>query len=94
MLIGFDFYYSFVTKDIVRGGSNEPVAVRTSLHWVFCGPTGGHGQESIVSMNVQNAVEGQLNETLQKFRNLESIVIKPTESSPSTNHSKAMVLKR
>ena len=64
MLIGLDFYYSFVTKDIVLGGSNEPVAVRTSLDWVFCGPTGCHGQECTVSMNVQTGVEGQLNETL------------------------------
>ena len=35
-----------------------------------------------------------LNETLQKFWNLESIGMKPTENSPSTNLSKAMVLKR
>ncbi|XP_078363870.1 uncharacterized protein LOC144648110 [Oculina patagonica] len=26
VLIGLDFYYSFVTRDIVRGGSSEPVA--------------------------------------------------------------------
>ena len=31
VLIGLDFYYSFVTRDIVKGGSNEPVAVRTTL---------------------------------------------------------------
>ena len=48
VLIGLDFYYSFVTRDIVRGGSREPVAVRTTLGWVFCGPTGGHGQECTV----------------------------------------------
>ena len=64
VLIGLDFYYSFKTTDIVGGGSNETVAVRTSLDSVFCGPTGGHGQEFTVSMNVQIGVEGQLNETL------------------------------
>ena len=90
MLIGLDFYYSFVTKDIVRGGSNEPVAVRTSLHWVFYGPAGGHGQECTVSMNVQIGVEGQLNETLE----LGIHWYEPYRSSPSTNPSKAMVLKR
>ena len=94
VLIGLDFYYSFVTRDIVRGGSNEPVAVRTSLGWVFCGPTGGHGQECTVSMNIQIGIEEQLNETPQKFWNLESIGIKPTESPPSTNPSEAMVLKK
>ena len=90
VLIGLEFYYSFVTRDIV---TNEPVAVRTSLGWVFCGPTGGHGQECTMSMNVQISVEEQLNETIKKFWNLESIGIKPTESSPSTNPSEAMVLK-
>ena len=34
VLIGLDFYYSFVSRDVVRGGSNEPVALRTSLSWV------------------------------------------------------------
>lgn len=45
-------------------------------------------------MNVQIGVEEQLNETLQKFWNLESIGIKPTESSLSTNLSEAMVLEK
>ena len=49
VLIGLDFYYSFVSRDDVRGGPNEPVALRTSLGWVFCGPTGDHGQDCTVS---------------------------------------------
>ena len=69
----------FVTRDVVRGGSSEPVAVRTTLGWVFCGLTGGHDQECTVSMNVQISVEEQLNETLQKFWDLESIGIRPAE---------------
>ena len=51
----------------MRGASSEPVAVRTTLGWVFFGPTGGHDQECTVSMNVQIDVEEQLNETLQRF---------------------------
>ena len=94
VLIGLDFCYSFVTRDIVRGGSSEPVAIRTSLGWVFCAPTGGHDQECTVSMNVQIGIEEQLNETLQKFWSLESIGIKPAESSCSTSHSEARVLKK
>lgn len=94
VLIGLDFYYSFVTRDIVRGGSREPVAVRTTLGWVFCGPTGGHGQECTVSMNVQISVEEQLNETLQKFWDLESIGVRLAESSISTTHAEEVVLKK
>lgn len=81
-----------MTRDIVQGGSNEPVAVRTSLSRVFCGPTGGPDQECTVSMNIQIRVVEQLNETLQRFWNLESIGIKPTESSTSMTPSEAMVL--
>ena len=94
VLIGLDFYYSFVTRDIVKGGSNEPVAVRTTLGWVFCGPTGGHDQECSVSMNVQIGTEEQLNETLQTFWDLESIGIRPAESSISTTHAEDVTLKK
>lgn len=48
--------------------------------------------KNVLSMNGQIGVGKQLNETLQ-FWNLDSIGIKPTESSPSTNPSEAMVLK-
>ena len=94
VLIGLDFYYSFVTRDVVRGGSGEPVAVRTTLGWVFCGPTGGHDQEYTVSLNVQIVVEEQLNEILQKFWDLESIGIRPAESSISSTHAEDVILKK
>ncbi|KAL9956140.1 hypothetical protein ACROYT_G037576 [Oculina patagonica] len=94
VLIGLDFYYYFVSRDIVRGGSSEPVAVRTTLGWVFCGPTGGHDQECTVSRNVQINVEEQLNETLQKFWDLESVGVRPAESSISTTHAEDVVLKK
>ena len=94
VLIGLDFYYSFVSRDVVRGGPNEPVALRTSLGWVFCGPTGGHGQDCTVSMSVQVCANQQLNDTLQKFWNLESIGITPVEMSVSTSQSESTVLKK
>ena len=92
VLIGLDFYYSFVTRDIVKGGPSEPVAVRTSLGWVFCGPTSDSSQECSVSMNVQVCSEDQLNDTLKKFWDLESIGVKPVEMTASTSHKEAMVL--
>ena len=92
--IGLDFYHSFVSRDVVRGGPNEPVALRTSLGWVFCGPTGGHGQDCTVSMSVQVCANQQLNHTLQKFWNLESIGITPVEMSVSTSQSESTVLKK
>ena len=50
----------------MRGGPNEPVALRTSLGWVSCGPTVGHGQDCTVSMSVQLCADQQLDDTLQK----------------------------
>ena len=94
VLIGLDFYCSFVSRDVVRGGPNEPVALRTSLGWVFCGPTGGHGQDCTVSMSVQVCANQELNDTLQEFWNLESIGITPVEMSVSTSQSESTVLKK
>ena len=94
VLIGLDFYYSFVSRDVVRGGPNEPVALRTSLGWVFSGPTGSHGQDCTVSVIVQVCASQELNDTLQKFWNLESIGIKPVEMPVSTSQSESTVLKK
>ena len=94
VLIGLDFCYSFVSRDIVRGGPNEPVALRTSLGWVFSGPMGSHGQDCTVSVSVQVCASQELNDTLQKFWNLESIGIKPVEMPVSTSQSESTVLKK
>ena len=75
VLIALDFYYSFVSRDVVRGGPSEPVALRTSLGWVFRGSTGGHGQDCTVSSSVQACATQELNDTLQKFWNLEPLVL-------------------
>ena len=91
VLIGLDFYYSFVTRDIVKADLSEPVAVRTTLGWVLCGPTGTASSESTVSMNVQVSTNDQLNETLQSFWNLESIGIK-SDDMPLLNKTEENVL--
>ena len=63
-LLGFLLFLA--SRDVVRGGHNEPVALRTSLGWVSCGPTVGHGQDCTVSMSVQLCADQQLDDTLQK----------------------------
>ena len=91
VLIGLDFYYSFVTRDIVKTDLSEPVAVRATLGWALCGPTGTASSESTVSMNVQVSTNDQLNETLQSFWNLESIGIK-SDDMPLLNKTEENVL--
>ncbi|CAB4022309.1 Hypothetical predicted protein, partial [Paramuricea clavata] len=91
VLIGLDFYCSFVTRDIVKADLSEPVAVRTTLGWVLCGPTGTASSEFTVSMNIQVNTNDQLNETLQSFWNLESIGIK-SDDMPLLNKTEETVL--
>ena len=77
----------------MRGGPNEPVALRTSLGWVFCGPTGGYGQDCTVSMSVQVCADQQLDDTLQKLWNLEFIGITPVEKSVLRKYKETLAYK-
>ena len=94
VLIGMDFYYMFTTWDVVRGGLSEPVAVRTMLGWIFCGPTGDPEEDCVSStcMHFQVAPDEQLNNTLQKFWDLESLGI-ATEESPVSANDDSVILK-
>ena len=37
LLIGLDFYYSFVTGESIRGETNEPIAIKSIRGWIICG---------------------------------------------------------
>ena len=37
ILIGLDYYYLFVTGDIIRGEPNEPIALNSIFGWILCG---------------------------------------------------------
>ena len=41
ILIGSDFIWQFQEGESLRGGPNEPAAVKTTLGWVLCGPLRG-----------------------------------------------------
>ena len=36
-MIGLDYYYLFVTGDIIRGEPNEPIALNSIFGWILCG---------------------------------------------------------
>ena len=42
MLIGVDYYWSFINRTVVRGKPSEPVALSTKLGYVLSGPTVGN----------------------------------------------------
>ena len=88
MLIGSDFYWEFVTGEIIRGQSG-PVAVSTTLGWVLSGPAGKTGQRnSTVSLvtthtlRVEGITNKELDSTLRSFWELESLGIQSPNHDP------------
>ena len=37
ILIDLDYYYLFVTGDIIRGEPNKPIALNSIFGWILCG---------------------------------------------------------
>ena len=87
MLIGSDFYWRFVTGEILRG-KEGPVGINTSLGWVLTGPTDFvSSQESTVNLitthtlRVDSEISNKmLDTTLKKFWELESLGITSEET--------------
>ena len=38
LLVGLDFYYSFITGNVKRAQIGEPTAVESKLGWILTGP--------------------------------------------------------
>ena len=85
-LIGSDWLWSFQEEETIRGGPQEPVAVKTSLGWVLSGPLQGekipssydcHVNVCVDPMSSLNKVEKQeIDSNLQKLWDLDSIGIR------------------
>ena len=93
VLIGADFYWQFVTDDMVRG-DNGPVAVNTSLGWVLSGNMGGREEitTNLVSAHVMYAdtedASDELNDLVQKFWKLDAIGISDEKDVNVLDHFK------
>lgn len=81
MLIGLDYYWEFVTGELIRG-TERPVAVETTIGWVLLGPikvTGHH--EAMVSLTtihtlpVDGVSNRDLDSIMHSFWDLESLGI-------------------
>ena len=78
MLLGADFYWDFVTNDIIRG-KEGPVAVRTSLGWVLNGKMNEQKSEATASHLVSAHVmlmandDETLDNLLRQFWKLDDI---------------------
>ena len=36
MLIGLDYYYTFITGESIRGKQSEPIALKSTFGWIIC----------------------------------------------------------
>ena len=91
MLIGSDFYWDFMTGEVIRGLSG-PVAVNTTLGWVLSGPAKLSGPlkptVNLVTTHTLCAdcvTNEDLDTTLRSFWDLESLGIHE-ESNPVLNY--------
>ncbi|KRZ04078.1 hypothetical protein T11_4559 [Trichinella zimbabwensis] len=81
ILIGLDFYGRFLGEKILRGGHDDPVAIETTLGWVVFGPVNPSPNPTSQINCVQ--IENEIEQTLKKFWELDSIGIKPQEENPT-----------
>ena len=82
ILIGANFLWEFMSGQTIRGGPQEPVAIKTLLGWVLSGPlkVGKFDHYSHINVNfVSSAVKSekqQLDTMVNKLWDLESLGIK------------------
>ena len=86
VLIGSDWYWSFVTGRVIKGTS-EPTAIHTKVGWILSGPV---GDQVVVNLTLTSThalrvdtfmAEPSLDDQLKKFWELESLGIPKDESS-------------
>jgi len=78
ILIGSDFFWNFQAGETIRGGPDEPVAVKTSLGWVLSGPLKGKKLSSVANVNFLPSTEKRRVEIdVNKLWNLDTLGIRP-----------------
>lgn len=99
MLIGSDFYWEFMTGEMIRGESG-PVAVNTTLGWMLSGPADMTGQQkSTVSLITTHTLwadgvtNRELDTTLKSFWDLESLGIQEASDPVSDQFANTVQMK-
>ena len=78
LLIGSDYLWSFQMNNIVRGKSEEPVAIETKLGYVLSGPMKGVAKEELLANLCINERE-EIKDSLNKLWDLETVGIKEVD---------------
>lgn len=86
MIIGAELFFTLVKNGRIKLADGNPMLVETDLGWIVSGPVKGHPsgpQGSICHLNLR---EEQINRTLVKFWELETV----QEASPLTSREQAI----
>ena len=79
MLVGLDYYYSFITGKTIRGMPNEPVAIESIFGWIICGPVSTKKRNKNKVVNLVSHERAEINDEdslrneLKHFWEVESV---------------------
>ena len=86
ILVGVDYYWSFVTGEVIKGGTG-PTAVYSSLGWILSGPVVGSASTLVTHILMAEAKsiqsKGSIDQQFRGFWELESLGIVEENESPN-----------
>ncbi|KRZ75006.1 hypothetical protein T10_6967 [Trichinella papuae] len=87
VVLGIDHFFRLLGTTIVRGGEDDPVAVKTCFGWVVCGPQPPpQSQTPVVPVGESSNSECDL--ILRKFWELEAIGIHPESEKAQSDKAR------
>ena len=106
LLIGSDFYWGFVTRNVKLSKVGELVGVESKFGWLLNGPVptqqsvsanvsfANENSSHVLFRNAQNSVDNHLDKELHRFWDLESLGISEVEKSPFEDFSDTIYLNK
>ena len=77
ILIGADFYFSFMTGKCIRGPPGCPVALESCIGWILTGPVGNHTDSYSSNLSTTQTLltpcETRFEENMKQFWEIESL---------------------
>ena len=90
ILIGLDYYYNFMTGNIIKAKPNQPIALESTLGWIISGPYSSINSTNAYHVNSHflfippsnsryNVFENETNHKLSTIRDIESLGVNTKE---------------
>ena len=90
ILIGLDYYYNFMTGNIIKGKTNELIALESTLGWIISGPYSCINSTNVYNVNSHflftppsnsryNVFENETDHKLSTIWDIESVGVNTKE---------------